>query len=59
MMKLVAALDPHKNSPIPEVSDLLNQVSVTEADFNRTAYKETLQLIYKKYIRGFFVKTFG
>ena len=50
--KLLAALDRHQDQPIPEVSQILELVSVAELDYSR--FNDALQSIYRKYVRGFF-----
>ena len=54
--EIIAALEGHQHSPVPEVALLLKQVSVSEAEFNYGEWSRLLQDIYKKYVHGFFAK---
>ena len=53
--KILDSLIPYKCSPIPELESLLEQVSLSEEEFNFRAYNQILQGIYTKYVRGFFL----
>lgn len=52
--RIIEALKEHELSPIPEVALLLKHVSVAEPKFNYPKYNKVLQVIYKKYVYGFF-----
>jgi len=58
--RIVGALKSHQNSPIPEVSALLKLISAQgsgfDYTFDYTEFNNTLQFIYRIYVRGFFVK---
>ncbi|MDA9003982.1 hypothetical protein N9J26_00675 [bacterium] len=54
--KILEALQQHEHSLFPEVSELLKLVMVNESDFNFQCYNKILQAVYKKYVRGFFVR---
>lgn len=52
--KIVASLTPYKCAPIPELEELLEQMAVSEEEFDYSTYNQILQGIYTKYVRGFF-----
>ena len=51
--KVLAALSSHEHAPIPEIADLLDNISLPEKDFDHFAHQKLLQRIYKKYVCGF------
>ena len=53
LLRVVEALEAHRDAPIPEVGPLLDLVAVPEADFDYPAYNEILQGIYTTNVRGF------
>ncbi len=54
--KLIAALEKYSGPTIPEVSQLLKLLSVSEQELDYSTYNVILQGVYKKYVHGFFVK---
>ena len=52
--KIINALSSLNNAQIPEVTLLLNSVSVPETEFNYSEFNEILKVIYKKYVYDFF-----
>ncbi len=54
--KICKVLETHKDYPISEISLLLEQIMVVESEVDWSTYNKILDIIYKKYIEGLFLR---